>query len=80
MDRRIERIADPASAVLRGGALLAAVALEAVDLAQLRDLVTVDTVFTPDPANRVVYDRLFAEMPRLHKAQRGMSTRLRKSG
>jgi xylulokinase len=77
MDRRIERIADPASAVLRGGALLAAVALEAVDQAQLRDLVTVDRAFTPDAANRAVYDRLFVEMPRLHKAQRGMSSRLR---
>jgi xylulokinase len=77
MDRRIERVADPASAVLRGGALLAAVALETVDQTQLRDLVTVDRVFTPDAANREVYDHLFAEMPRLHKAQRGMSSRLR---
>jgi xylulokinase len=80
LDRKLERIADPASAVLRGGALLAAVALKAVEQAQLRDLVTVDKVFSPDPANREVYDRLFAEMPRLHKAQRGMSSRLRKSG
>jgi xylulokinase len=78
LDRRIERIADPASAVLRGGALLAAVALKEVEQTQLRDLVTVDRVFTPNQANRATYDRLFAEMPRLHKAQRGMSSRLRK--
>ena len=33
--------------------------------------------FTPDTANSPIYDRLFAEFPRLHKAQRGMSVRLR---
>jgi xylulokinase len=80
LDRRVERVADPSSAVLRGGALLAGVATRAVDPSQLRDLVTVDRVFEPDPANRAVYDRLFAEMPRLHKAQRGMSSRLRNTG
>jgi xylulokinase len=80
LDRTIERVSDPASAILRGAALLAGVALKAADQIQLRDLVTVDRVFTPEPANRGVYDRLFDEMPRLHKAQRGMSSRLRKPG
>jgi xylulokinase len=77
LDRRVERVADPASAILRGAALLAGIALRALGPAQVRDAVPVDTTFTPEPANRGVYDRLFKEMPRLHKAQRGLSVRLR---
>jgi xylulokinase len=80
LDRTIERVEDPSSAVLRGAGLLAAVALRAVRPGELRALVTVDRVFEPDPATRAVYDRLYAEMPRLHKAQRGMSRRLRSAG
>ena len=75
--RRVERVADPASAILRGAAIGAGVALGHVERSAIRDLVTVDATFEPDPANHEVYDRLFAEMPRLHKAQRGLSARLR---
>jgi xylulokinase len=77
LGRTVERVADPASAVLRGAALLAGVETRAVDQSRLRELVAADRVFEPDAANGSVYDRLFAEMPRLHKAQRGMSSRLR---
>lgn len=77
MGRRVERVADPSSAILRGAAIGAGVALGNVERSAIRDLVTVDATFDPNPANRDVYDRLFAEMPRLHKAQRGMSARLR---
>jgi xylulokinase len=77
MGRTIERVEDPASAILRGAGLLAGVALGEVARGELRELVTVDRTFAPDAAKRSVYDRLFAEFPRLHKAQRGMSSRLR---
>ena len=77
LGRTIERVEDPASAILRGAALLAGVALGEVERGRLRELVTVDRVFTPDPATRAIYGRLFNEFPRLHKAQRGMSSRLR---
>jgi xylulokinase len=77
LGRTIERVDDPASAILRGAALIAGVGLGQVGRTQLRELVTVDRRFTPDAANRPTYDRLFAEFPRLHKAQRGMSGRLR---
>ena len=42
----------------------------------LRALVPAERVFTPDPANRAVYDRLYAEFPRLYQSQRGMFRRL----
>jgi xylulokinase len=76
MDRTIERVVDPLHTGLRGAALFAGVALGRVDPDDLRDLVRVDRTFTPDPAARAVYDRLFAEFPRLYKAQKGMFARL----
>ncbi|MGH2984172.1 MAG: xylulokinase [Solirubrobacterales bacterium] len=76
MDRTIERVANPMHANLRGAALFAALALGAVRREEIRDLVPVDRVFEPDPRNRATYDRLYAEFPRLYKAQRKMFARL----
>jgi xylulokinase len=76
LDRTIERVAEPLHANLRGAALLAGIAVGAVTSAEVRDLVEVDSVFTPDAATRAVYDRLWAEFPGLHKAQKGMFARL----
>jgi xylulokinase len=42
----------------------------------VHELVPVDATFEPQPANRAVYDRLFAEFPRLYKRQRRMFHRL----
>ena len=74
--RTLERVADPALAGVRGGGLYAGLVLGHVARAQLRDLVPVDRVFTPDPHHRAVYDRLFAEFPRLHARTKGMFRRL----
>jgi xylulokinase len=76
MDRTIERVVEPIHTNLRGAALLAALALDAVEREEVRDLVHVDRVFEPDCANRDAYDRLYAEFPRLYKAQRKMFARL----
>ena len=76
LGRRIERVADPADAVLRGAALLAGVGLGAIARQDVAALVEVDRDFEPDPATSDVYARLRAELPRLHRAQRGLSSRL----
>jgi xylulokinase len=76
MDRTIERVADPLHTGVRGAALLAGLALERVRPDEIRGLVRVDRTFTPYPAHRAVYDRLFAEFPGLYKAQKGMFARL----
>lgn len=75
-DRTVERTADPVLVGLRGGGLAAALALGEVRREQVRGLVPVDGVFTPDPAVRATYDRMFAEFPRLHRVQRRMFHRL----
>jgi xylulokinase len=62
--------ADLARAVLEG------VALGDVDRADLRSLVPLDATVEPDLAHRAVYDRLYAEFPRLYRSQRRMFHRL----
>jgi len=78
-DRTVERVADPVLTGLRGAGLYAGLVLDEVGLQELHDLVPVDATFRPDPANRDVYDRLFAEFPRLYKAQRRIFHRLNRS-
>jgi xylulokinase len=76
LERRIERVADPTDAALRGAALLAGVGLGTIELRDVPSLVEVDRTFEPDPTTRAVYRRVRAELPRLHRAQRGLSSRL----
>ena len=76
MDRVIERPAEPFHANLRGAALFAGVSLGEIALSDVPGLVAVDRTFRPDPANRAVYDRLFAEFPGLYSRQKKMFARL----
>ena len=76
MDRTIERLADPMHTGLRGAALLAGIALGAVERSSARDHSPVDKTFTPDPATRDEYERLYAEFTKLYKAQKAMFHRL----
>lgn len=78
LDRTIERVAEPLHANLRGAALFAGLALGDVGLDEVRSLVPVDRTFTPDRSTQPVYDRLYAEFPKLYKAQKGMFSRLNK--
>jgi xylulokinase len=76
MGRRIERVAQPLNAHLRGCAIFAGLVLGAIALGEVRSLVSVDAVFEPEPVNRTLYDSLFAEFPRLYKSERPMFRRL----
>ncbi len=76
LDREILQVAEPWLANLRGAGLLAGLALDAVAPSELARLVPVAATHRPDPANRAVYDELFAEFPKLHRAQRGTFRRL----
>ncbi|MEZ5098073.1 MAG: FGGY-family carbohydrate kinase [Nocardioides sp.] len=69
-DRTFERVRDPLVGGLRGAALTVGLATGAVHPEELRDLVPVDRVFTPDPGTRAAYDRLFGQFPALYKRQR----------
>ena len=79
MNRRIERVTDPVYANLRGAAIFAGMALGMVSRDEVRSLVEVDRVFTPDPSRRAAYDRLFIEFARLYKAEKHMFSRLNRN-
>ncbi len=76
LDRTIEQVADPMLGGLRGAALGAALAVGAVRPEQVRSLVPVQATFRPDPGRVATYTRVFAEFPRLYRAQRAMFARL----
>ncbi len=76
MSRTVERISEPVHASLRGAGLLAGMALREVDPDELRTLVPVEGTFRPKPANREMYDGLYAEFPKLHASLKGMFRRL----
>jgi len=75
-DRTVERVANPLLCGLRGAGLYAGIALGEVTVHEIRSMVPVDATYTPDPAHRQTYDRLFAEFPRLYRAQRRIFGRL----
>jgi xylulokinase len=76
LDRTIERVEQPYFANLKGAAVFAGLALGDVAHDEVRDLVTVDRVFSPEAANRARYDELYAEFPKLYKVQKAMFARL----
>lgn len=76
LNRTIEVPHDPMHANLRGAGLAAGLAAGRIELGDIADLVDVDVTFTPDPANRRIYDELFEEFPRRHRADRAMFRRL----
>jgi xylulokinase len=80
LGRVIERVGDSVNAHLRGAAIFAGLSLGALSTEDVRDAVPVEAMFRPDPATRKCYDRLYAEFPRLYKAQRRMFARLNAVG
>jgi len=67
LDREIRQVENPIRANARGAALLAGIALNRVALEDLARNVRITRTFSPDPANRAVYDDGYAEFRRLHK-------------
>ena len=76
LGRTVERVAAPQHANLRGAALWAGLVLGEVAPDELRALVPAETRFVPDPAAAGVYERLYAELPKLYRSQRPMFARL----
>lgn len=76
LDREIHQVADPALANARGAALLALAALGELTFDQMPDLVRVERVYRPDPANRAEYDRAYAAFRELYRRNRRLYARL----
>jgi xylulokinase len=72
MNRTIERPADPMHANLRGAGLAAGVASGRIAVGEVSGLEPVERTFTPDPATRQIYDRLFGPFPKRYRADKPM--------
>jgi len=67
-NREIHRVKDPQQAGARGMALLAGLSLGFLSSFQeLGSYITIDRVFTPTAANRLLYDKLFKAFKQLYK-------------
>ena len=76
LGRRIERIADPMFACVRGAGFFAAMSLGKLSLDDVRDLVQVTRTFEPDDKARTVYEPMYAEFKRFYAALHGSYARL----
>jgi xylulokinase len=76
LGRRIERVAEPMYANLRGAALFASMSLGNIDLAGAAARVRVDATFDPDPQASKVYAPMYAEYRRLYHRLHGVYARL----
>ncbi|MDZ7577934.1 MAG: FGGY-family carbohydrate kinase [Candidatus Nanopelagicales bacterium] len=76
LDCRVEKVADPLNAQLRGVALWARVCLGELTLREAADLVPVERVFAPDPHDRLVYAEKYREYRRLYGTLKGTYRRL----
>jgi xylulokinase len=76
LERRIERVAAPMYANLRGAALFASMSLGNIDLAGAAARVLLDATFDPDPQARNVYAPMYAEYRRLYHRLHGVYERL----
>lgn len=61
LDLPIRQVSDPIQVNARGAAFIAAQALGLLQFADLQKQVAFETVYTPNPANRAIYDKIFTE-------------------
>ena len=76
LNRRIEQVADPMYANLRGAAFFAAISLGRLDLAEVATRVRVTGTFDPEPSARAVYEPMYNEYRRLYHRLHGMYAKL----
>ena len=61
----IHQVAEPVTSTALGNALLAFMALGHLTMDQLPAMVPIKQIFTPDPANKALYDRLYTQYRRI---------------
>jgi len=75
LDRTIRQVKDPVQTNVRGVGLLAAVACGLITVAEIGD-VEIAHAYHPNPANREIYDELFAAYEAIYKQNNAIYRRL----
>jgi xylulokinase len=78
LQRPILQMQEPLQANARGAAIIAGVALGATTFEEASRHVEATRLYRPDPANRAIYDELFAVFLEIYKRNRGIYARLNK--
>jgi xylulokinase len=76
MNLTIRQVKDPIEVNAKGAAFIAAEALGMLKFDELPERVEIENVFTPNPANRSVYDRIFAEFVKYYSQTKEIYKRL----
>lgn len=80
LGRTVRRVADPLWANVRGAGLLAALALGYRTIEEVSQQTRIDRTFTPDRANRAIYDELFDGFLSIYRNNRRLYARLNRDG
>lgn len=76
LDRKIKQVRNPIQANARGAAFIASVGLGYLKWDEIHRCCEIANVFTPNPENRKVYDKLFEEYLNIYKIMRKTYKRL----
>jgi xylulokinase len=76
-NRTIKQVADPQFAGAKGMALLASMALGYIpSFPDIKQYITIQNVYQPNPKNRELYDRLFIEFKNVYKQNKSWYRRM----
>ena len=76
LDREIRKVKNPQMTNARGAAFLASVGLGDITFEDIPTLIQYEKSFTPSPANRALYDVLYAEFLAIYKNNKSIYQRL----
>ena len=79
LNRPTRQVKDPVLANARGAALIAWVGLGLLSFADIPQRIQYQNEFQPNPGNRDLYDRLFAEFVNLYKQNKSIYERLNRN-
>jgi xylulokinase len=72
MDRTIHQVKNPIQANLRGAAFIAAVGMEWMSFDDVPERIQIAASYSPNPANRQVYNKLYSAFREIHKRNKSL--------
>ncbi|TFG15658.1 MAG: xylulose kinase [Promethearchaeota archaeon] len=76
LNRKIKQVKNPIQANARGAAFIASVALGFINWDDIPKYTEISNIFTPNPENREIYDKLFTEYINIYKTTRKLCKHL----